>query len=160
MIRVAVSGHRGLTPEVTRFVDQAIRDYLAQMSDGGPLVGLSCLADGADQIFARAVLDLGGNLEVIVPARQYRDGLPAEAHSGYDELIARASRVHRLDRIESTPTAHMEASIEMLKLADHLIAVWDGQPARAFGGTADVVAAARERGNPVTVIWPEGVTRD
>jgi hypothetical protein len=158
--RVAVSGHRGLAPEVACFVDQAIRDYLARIRDDSPLVGLSCLADGADQIFARAVLDLGGDLEVIVPARQYRDGLPAQARSGYDELIARASRVHRLERIESTSAAHMEASIEMLKLADYLVAVWDGQPARAFGGTADVVAAAREHGIPVTVIWPEGATRD
>jgi hypothetical protein len=30
--------------------------------------------------------------------------------------------------------------------ADRLIAVWDGEPARAFGGTADVVAYAREKG--------------
>lgn len=160
MSRVAVSGHRGLPAEVTRFVDQAIRDYLSQMDDDGPLVGLSCLADGADQIFARAVLDLGGDLEVVVPAQQYRDGLPAEAHNGYDELMARASNVHRLDRIESTSAAHMEASVEMLKLSDHLIAVWDGQPARAYGGTADVVAAAHKLGIPVTVIWPEGVARD
>jgi len=31
--------------------------------------------------------------------------------------------------------------------------VWDGKPARAYGGTADVVAYAREQGTPVRVIW-------
>ena len=41
-----------------------------------------------------------------------------------------------------------------------LVAVWDGQSARGLGGTADVVAYARERGKPVTVIWPEGASRD
>ena len=39
-------------------------------------------------------------------------------------------------------------------------AVWDGEPARAYGGTADVVAEARKRGIPVTIIWPEGASRD
>ena len=48
----------------------------------------------------------------------------------------------------------------MLAKADRLFAVWDGQPARGYGGTADVVAEARARGIPVTVIWPEGATRD
>jgi hypothetical protein len=54
----------------------------------------------------------------------------------------------------------MDASIEMLQRADRLFAVWDGLPARSFGGTADVVDHARVLGLPVTVIWPEGATRE
>jgi hypothetical protein len=38
--------------------------------------------------------------------------------------------------------------------------VWDGQPARGYGGTADVVAYAKRTGVPYSVIWPEGATRD
>ena len=53
----------------------------------------------------------------------------------------------------------MEASSAMLARADRLFAVWDGKPARGYGGTADVVAEARQRGVPVTVIWPEGASR-
>ncbi|MFG2222777.1 hypothetical protein [Streptomyces sp. NPDC048644] len=45
-------------------------------------------------------------------------------------------------------------------LVDRLIAVWDGQPARGYGGTADVVAYARSTGVPVEVVWPDGATRD
>jgi hypothetical protein len=37
---------------------------------------------------------------------------------------------------------------------------WDGKPARGYGGTADVVAEARNKGIPVTVIRPEGAGRD
>lgn len=160
MSRIAISGHRGLSPDVARLVDKAIRKHLATHAIDEPLVGLSCLADGADQIFARAVLDLGGQLEVVIPAEQYRDRLPQEAHADYDELFAQASAVHRMDAVESTSTAHQGASVEMLNRSDQLVAVWDGQPARSYGGTADVVAAARELGLPVTVIWPEGATRD
>jgi hypothetical protein len=42
----------------------------------------------------------------------------------------------------------MAASKLMVDEADELYAVWDGKPARAYGGTADVVAYARERGIP------------
>ncbi len=158
-MRIAITGHRGLPAATERLVDRAIREQLATHA-GSDLVGVSALADGADQLFALAVLDAGGQLEVIVPAAQYRDGLPESAHAAYDSLLAKAADVERLDRIESDEQAHMEASRVMLARADRLFAVWDGQPARGYGGTADVVAEARKRGVPVTVIWPEGASRD
>jgi hypothetical protein len=156
--RIAVSGHRGLTPEVTAIIDQAIRAELATEVPE-TLVGISCLADGADQMFARAILDARGRLEVVVPASAYREGLPPECHGEYDWLLARAAAVTRLDRDESTSDAHMNASIIMLETADRLLAVWDGQPSRAPGGTADVVDHARAHDLPIGVIWPEGAWR-
>jgi hypothetical protein len=158
-MRLAITGHRGLPAATERIVDRAIREQLAACT-GQDITGVSNLADGADQLFAQAVLDAGGQLEVIIPAALYRDGLPESAHASYDRLLSKASNVHRLDRIESTAEAHMEASNVMLDVADRLFAVWDGKPARAYGGTADVVAEARKRGIPVTIIWPEGAARD
>jgi hypothetical protein len=158
-MRIAITGHRELPAATGRLVDQAIREQLAAYA-GREVVGVSNLADGADQLFAQAVLDAGGQLDVIIPAARYRDGLPESAHASYDELLARASSVHRLDRIESTEDAHMEASKAMLDRADRLFAVWDGKPARGYGGTADVVTEARNQGIPVTVIWPDGASRD
>jgi hypothetical protein len=158
-MRIAITGHRGLPAATERLVDRAIRDQLVTYASHD-LVGVSALADGADQLFARAVLDAGGQLEVIVPAARYRDGLPASAHAAYDALLERAVKVDHLNRVESTEQAHMEASEAMLARADRLFAVWDGKAARGYGGTADVVAEARNRGVPVTVIWPEGASRD
>jgi hypothetical protein len=159
-MRLAVTGHRGLPSATEELVDHAIRDQLARDGASPGLAGISCLADGADQIFARAVLNAGGHLEVIVPAARYRDGLPDTAHASYDYLLSRARRVDRLDYTESTEQSHMAASQAMLAQADRLYAVWDGQPARGYGGTADVVAEAHKRGIPVTVIWPDGATRN
>jgi hypothetical protein len=156
-MRIAISGHRGLPAPVQALVGQAIRAALAGQQD---VTGLSCLADGHDQIFARAVLDRGGQIEAVVPATLYRDGLPASAHAEYDRLLARAAQVYRLPFTQSTSQAHMAASELMLNHADQLWAVWDGQPARGYGGTADVVAAARASGLPVQVIWPPGAHRD
>jgi len=158
MYRIAISGHRGLPAPTARLVDEAIRAALAgQASD---VTGISCLADGADQIFARAVTDLGGTLEVVIPAAQYREGLPADSHPGYDDLLAQAAAARQLPFTESTSESHMAASKLMVDAADELYAVWDGKPARAYGGTADVVAYAREHGTPVRVIWPDGAQRD
>ncbi|WP_331459474.1 hypothetical protein [Nonomuraea sp. SBT364] len=146
-------------PEETAvLIDGAVREALAEYGPG--VAGLSCLADGADQIFARAVLDLGGVLEAVIPAKEYRDGLPGECHAAYDELLGQAFRAHRLDFVESTAESHMTASARMLDDVDVLFAVWDGQPARGFGGTADVVTEARRREVPVRVIWPDGARRD
>jgi len=155
--RIAISGHRGLPGRTADLVDEAIRGTLA--AAGPDVTGISCLADGADQIFARAVTDLGGGLEAIIPAGQYRDGLPADSHSEYDRLLATAAAVRRLPFAEPTPESYMAASELMIDDADELYAVWDGRPARGYGGTADVVAYAREHGKPVRVIWPSGAKR-
>ncbi|NJP95187.1 hypothetical protein HCN51_38110 [Nonomuraea sp. FMUSA5-5] len=61
--------------------------------------------------------------------------------------------------MESTAESPMAAGARMLDDADVLFAVWDGQPARGYGGTADVVAEARRQGVSVRVIWPEGARR-
>lgn len=54
----------------------------------------------------------------------------------------------------------MQASRLMIDKADSLVALWDSKPARGYGGTADIVAYAREVGTPATVVWPPGATRD
>jgi hypothetical protein len=158
VMRLAITGHRELPPATARLVDNAVRAWLAALP--APVTAVTSLADGADQIAARAVLDTGGALEVIIPAARYRDGLPAETRAAYDALLGQASAVDQLGYDASTSDAHMAASEAMLETADYLLAIWDGRPARGFGGTADVVAVARSRSVPVTVIWPDGATRD
>lgn len=159
MVRIGISGHRGLPADTVALVNAALRAEIARHR-ADELTGISCIADGADSIFAQAVLDHGGQLEVVVPAQHYRDHLPADHHATYDKLISAASTVHELDYIESTSEAHMAASERLLDTIDQLIAVWDGQPARGYGGTADVVNEAHERGMHVTIIWPDHATRD
>jgi hypothetical protein len=149
MTRLAVTGHRGLSEKTPALVDAALRSEISKRAEGSALVGLSCIADGADALFARAILDHGGTLHVIVPAHMYRDGLPQDHHATYDALMADAAEIIRLDYVKSDSNAHMDASPRMLADADELLAIWDGQPARGQGGTADVVYAARDQGIPV-----------
>lgn len=159
-MRIGVTGHSNLSAASVPLVAEAIRTVLVEQ-DAAELVGVSCLARGADQVFARVVLDAGGTLEVVLPAADYRarkvkPGNVAE----FDELIGKTTQVHVMPFPESNRDAYMAASEHVLATVSALVAVWDGQPSGGHGGTGDVVAAARERGIPVTVVWPPGATRD
>lgn len=166
MIRLGITGHRGLPAATRTLVDVALRSEI-QRHHRGPgdaeasasLVGVSCLADGADELFAQAVLDLGGTLVAVLPARDLRPQLPPDYLGVFDSLLARALEVVCCDYERPEEEAYMAASARMVNRVDHLLAVWDGKPAQGLGGTADVVAYAREHGVPYTVIWPQGCSR-
>ncbi|REK90983.1 hypothetical protein DY245_07340 [Streptomyces inhibens] len=157
-MRVGITGHRGLSAEV----EQRVRALLAEMVseyDPAELVAVSCLADGPDAWFAEVVLRRGGRLEAVVPAAEYRAGLPDWHHPVYDGLMRRAADIHETGLVTSDSAAHMAGSETLVGLADELLAVWDGKSAWGYGGTADVVAYAHRTGTPVRVLWPEGATR-
>jgi hypothetical protein len=158
-MRLGITGHRGLPGHVEQLVRAALTAVVEQYPPDD-LVGVSCIADGPDTWFAEAVLDHGGRIEVVVPAEEYRDSLPESHHGTYDELLRRASEVHSTGLKESTSQAHQAGSEILVGIVDLLVAVWDGLPARGYGGTADVVAYAERTGVPYSVLWPEGATRD
>ncbi|GGM71340.1 hypothetical protein GCM10012275_47210 [Longimycelium tulufanense] len=158
-MRVGITGHSNLVSGCLPVVRRALRDALADPPTR-ELVGVSCLAPGADQVFARVVLDLGGRLEAVLPASDYRSRLAPRHRAEFDSLVAAASSVRVLPFPRSERRAYLAASKEMVSSVDRVLAVWDGQPASGTGGTADVVAHARIRGVPVRVVWPAGATRD
>lgn len=155
--RIGITGHTDLTPATVPLVADAIHACLAGEHE---LAGVTCLAQGADQVFARSVLDVSGTLHVVLPAADYREHQVApDNEREFDELLDRAATVHTMPFPHSGPAAYMAASEHMLGRIDALLAVWDGQPSTRYGGTADVVHAARHRGLLVTVVWPPGATR-
>ncbi|MEN2420968.1 hypothetical protein AABB02_23120 [Streptomyces rimosus] len=158
-MRLGITGHRGLPGTVEQSVRAGLVESLRRF-EPSELCGVSCLADGPDAWFAEIVLGLGGCVEAVVPAERYRDGLPEEHHAVYDALLRRAVDVHETGLRNSSSEAHMAGSEMLVDMVDRVLAVWDGKPARGFGGTADVVAYARRVGVPVDVIWPEGAVRD
>jgi hypothetical protein len=148
-----------LTAPTAGLVYRAIKDALA-MHATGEFTGVSCLAVGADSIFARAVLDGGGQLEVILPAADYRQAKVKPDHADeFDELVGKAGSVRVMPFEISGRIAYEAANEALVSSCDLILAVWDGQEPRDTGGTAAVVQYARSRGVPVVVIWPEGALR-
>jgi hypothetical protein len=158
--RIGITGHSNLTPATVPLVADGIGAALASYAPG-EVTGVTCLARGADQVFARVVLDHGGAIEVVLPAADYRERkVRPDNAAEFDELTGKASAVHTMPFPESSREAYMAASEHVLSTVDAMVAVWDGGPSGGHGGTADVVEAARNRGIPVTVVWPENAKRD
>ncbi|ATE56284.1 MULTISPECIES: hypothetical protein [Actinosynnema] len=163
-MRVGITGHSNLAPECVDEVGAGIRAALdAALEDeaagGSSLVGVTCLAAGADQLFARVVLGMGGEVEVVLPAADYRDKIKPHNLAEYDELLGRATVVSVLPNEVSGRYAYVMANERMLASVDFVVAVWDGLPAGGKGGTGDVVEHAVASGVPVVVVWPPGARR-
>jgi hypothetical protein len=154
--RVGITGHTNLAPESIDVVTAALRTVLTPYSLAG-FTGISCIAAGADSLFAETVLQLGGGLEVVLPSADYRDRRVRPEQ--FDELLARAERVTVMPHARASRAAYEAANQAMLDTVDILVAVWDGLSSLDRGGTAAVVEQARTRGLAVTVVWPAGARR-
>ncbi|WP_067647221.1 hypothetical protein [Nocardia harenae] len=158
MVRIGVTGHMNITDVTATAVYTAVRTLLAE-HEPGELVGVSCIARGADSVFARAVLDSGARLEVVLPSRNYRSAKVKPDHAAeFDDLTTRATAIRVMDFEDAGREAYEAANEAVLGTVDRLVAVWDGDTGQA-GGTGSVVALARERGVPVDVVWPAGADR-
>ena len=163
VLRVGVTGHRKLGPAsdlITTVEErcQRLLDCLGQLANetGQQLEAYSALAIGADQIFARAALRRGIPLVGVVPFAAYAEDFEGGDRKAYDELLAACARVDRLPHEHRSNQAYFEGGTYVVDQTQVLIAVWDGLPARGFGGTGDVVKYAQAKGKLVLLIDPFG----
>jgi hypothetical protein len=148
-----------ISAPTTTLVRAAVVAALAPFARPG-LIGVSCIAEGADSIFAEIVLSLGGELEVILPAADYRERVVSSSHREcFDALLGRAARVRVMPYEVSSSAAYEAANNALLDSCDRLVAVWDGESPVMQGGTSAVVETARHRDLPIEVIWPAGAAR-
>src|SRR5439155_11374670 len=111
-----------LAPASVPLVYQAIAAVLAPYARE-ELTGMSCIARGADSIFAQAVLDLGGKLEVVLPAANYRQTKVKPDHAEqFDDLMARATAVRVMPFAEANREAYEAANNAILSSCDALLA--------------------------------------
>ena len=156
MTRIGVTGHQHLPHDAVDFITHGIRGVLGRHDR---IDGYSSLAAGADQLFATEVLAAGGRLHVVIPAADYDTTLGGEDLVRYHQLLGSASTTTQLHFAAPGEDAYEAAGRWIAAESQLLIAVWDGEPARGRGGTADTVAYARSLDHEVQVIWPDGVTR-
>ncbi|MFD6355111.1 hypothetical protein [Nocardia tengchongensis] len=159
MTRIGVTGHMNITEDSVPLVYAEIARLLADAGDPAELIGVSCIARGADSVFAQAVLDAGGRLEVVLPSRDYRERKVKPDHAElFDTLLSRAETVRVMEFDEANREAYEAANEAVVGTCDRLIAVWDGQPGEQ-GGTGTVVKLARDKNLSVDIVWPDGAAR-
>jgi hypothetical protein len=95
MTRFGITGHTDLAPHTTALVAAELRALLG--AGPPPLVGVTCMAPGADQVFAEVVLSLRGRVEAVLPSEDYRAAKvdPADGPH-FDALLGQASDVRTM----------------------------------------------------------------
>lgn len=154
---VGFTGHRQLND--IDGVARAVRAELEALRKESPgeWIALSSAAAGADLIFVRTALELGLGWEALLPLPLVdfeRDFAPAE-WAEVKPLLERAEHFEVAAEPGSRDEAYLTGGFEIVNKCDVLLAVWDGQPARGKGGTADVVAYARAMGRPLIILNPD-----
>ncbi len=173
-LRIGVVGNRELNAVDAQRQRDAIRDVLsviaatctdlpsdlAGMYAAGPplLRVVTPIAEGADRLGAAAAIELGFELDCILPFERTQFALDFESEasrSEYESLLGKARAVLELDGSrESARTmgaAYAAASEHVLGQSDVLIALWTGAEPKGPGGTGLTVDAAL--GARMPVVW-------
>lgn len=144
-MKVGITGHQRLGDSARReWVQQEMDHLIATLQK--PLIGISSLAAGADQLFATAILKHGGSLEVVIPFAAYESVFDSDRdREEFNRLLSAAASTETLEKYGSDEEAFFAAGKRVVDLSDLLIAVWNGKPAAGVGGTGDVVEYALEQ---------------
>jgi hypothetical protein len=161
MTRVGITGHSNITGGTAELVRVEMSNVISQYVnfDGCSLTGITCLGRGADQVFAEVVLSFGGELEVVVPSKDYDQIPDPESSARYQKLLRQAITVREMHFTAAGPEAYFAATKELIEVSEIILAVWDGGSPDGKGGTADAVDFARQAGREIVVIWPTGAAR-
>jgi hypothetical protein len=174
-LRIGVTGHRtvtgdhpGLLPEIAKaieYITQMLAVDPGRLRTGYPgqpeqgdiiLTAVSSLAEGADRIVACEILKRAGTeLEVVfpLPREDYvQDFNSPESVEQFDKLSANAVQTDVMRAARSRQQAYEQAGRAVVDRSDAMIVVWDGQPARGRGGTAEIYTYAQRRQKPVLLI--------
>jgi hypothetical protein len=152
-MKIGITGHQKLeNSRGWEWVDIELTNIITQLPK--PLTGITSLAIGADQLFAKIILQNGGCLNVILPFEGYEFVFDDDGRRNYYQLLERAANVETLSKMTSNEESYFEAGKQIVDKADLLIAVWDSKPAKGLGGTADVVRYAKQCGKKIIHINP------
>src|SRR5208337_3311670 len=165
---------KAIAAEVEKLFPEASRRNIERVRRAGTTAisfrVLSPLAEGADRVVARAVLsDPNARLDVVLPLAledYLEDFTSEESRKEFEELLSRCRkpvslRMRRIqddcrdagDQAELRRDAYRQVGQYVVDHCDVLIAIWDGQPSRGRGGTAETVQYAQEQSRPIIRVW-------
>jgi hypothetical protein len=152
---IGFAGHRRLADPAA--VKAAIVSALREFHGGveGELTGRASAAAGADLLFLEACRELGLAYSVVLPfaEERFRDDFDDDAEwAKAKAVIDGAASVEIVPGNEVAPEAYHLAARAILDVGDAMLFLWDGEPARGIGGTAESVGESRERGLPHRII--------
>lgn len=153
---VGVTSHRNIAAAEIEPIRQRVRNFFAELKHAFPnlpLVALSSLAEGGDQLFAIEALAVGAQLVVPLPLPKdlYLDDFTdPTVRSRFEALSDRAELIslplpkgQARSTIESPGLArdrqYAKAGVFVASHCHILMAIWDGKDSGRLGGTAQIV---------------------
>ena len=154
---IGVSGHRDLDPTDVASLHAAVSDFVGQLKQWLGATELRIIvgmADGADLLVAQAALDQGIGVEAVLPMplARYASDFEPEALAVLTNLLKRPDV--RCVELSPPVSAHPgygsvdgperdamyeNLALTLIRRSSILLALWDGNPSRMPGGTADTV---------------------
>jgi len=156
-IKVGVTGHRY---GVNKFIYQNLFIYLeAYIIRHNIIIDIiiSPLADGADRIVAIELMNYY-NATLVVPLPYeldyYIETIKKDKQDEFYLLLQKASSVVELTSLseKSKEYAYMKVGEYVVNHCDLLIVIWDGEPSKGVGGTADIVMYAKNKKKDIIYI--------
>jgi hypothetical protein len=171
-IVIGVTGHRKLDDELA--IASKISEALSRFVSGkNSIIAISALAAGADCLVAQTLLEKTARLRAVLPLEvdDYRCDFDPADLARFQSLLNQADAITypaapekpargktpasagaAAAALEDRQAAYERVGFYVVDHCDALITIWDGQPARGRGGTADIVAYARKIGRPIAWI--------
>lgn len=144
-MKVGITGHQRLDdPNAWGWVKSTLNHELDALEP--PIIAVSSLAIGADQLFASIALHRGGQIHAVIPFQGYERTFGPQDLDAYHRILSKAAVVEILQTDRTDEDNYLAAGKRIVELADLIIAVWDGKPAKGKGGTADIVSYAIQKG--------------
>jgi hypothetical protein len=153
--RIGVTGHRKLANE--QRLRNSIKKVLSKFDEilsqtPHTFIVISPLAEGADRLAAREVLDwiTDGEkpvLEAVLPLPEedyFNDFAEKGSNEEFRELLLMTKSVIVLEKTASRNAAYEQVGHYVVDNCDVLIAIWNGKNAAGQGGTAEIVEYARK----------------
>jgi len=149
-LTIGVTGHRDLVEGERSALAYRVRALFESLSASYPdldLELLTGLAEGADRLAARVAVEMGIPIVAVLPmdpSEYEQDFTTEESLAEFRSLLANAQRVISLPSHSGNSALHRDSQYAQLGLfiSNHcqvLLAIWDGKPSDAVGGTAQVV---------------------
>ncbi|HRH59031.1 MAG TPA: hypothetical protein PL045_00565 [Chitinophagaceae bacterium] len=154
IVKIGVTGHRKL--EDALYAESEIGKIIAAQIAGRndvQIEGYSSLAAGADTIFAKKILEAGGNLKIVLPFAkdEYEKDFSKEEIKVFEELLEHDANPEVMSEIipankDERNACYLAAGKTIVDKCDVMIAVWDGEKAEGKGGTGDIADYASAKG--------------
>lgn len=152
-MKVGITGHQDLgNIETFNWINKSLSELIdSEMIE----LGITCLAIGADQLYAELLLKKNIPYLSIIPSKDYETTFKnGKDKDNYLHFLKKSENIEYLQNDNPNEQAFYEAGKKLVDMADYIIAIWNGKKAKGLGGTGDIVEYALKQNKKVIHINP------